>query len=452
MAQSLDAIIDSFPAEPVAGAPQRPDEAGEDKAEAGLAASPPDAPAPGTATDAPEPGSSTGSAIAALQMGISSLFDSLGSIEQRAADDVRPVEEPPAPSAPPLGLDMSMLEVRVPARPALQPESGPPAAASPDGAQLPSRDPEPQAHKAQGDDVQTEEVRAGELELDMSMLERSPARPVLQPESDPSGAGSPYGDPFSPAGGEAQADRIRAGEVETDERRVAEPALVRVTDAPAEPDALARYPGEPPFSPGFGDVGGSSPSVFAEPPQDAPPFIERPASPAFAEPSELAYAPRFAEPMAPPSFRGPLEPSSAHGFPEPQVMPAYTDPAESAAQPMFDAAAKIAAEAQATAEALDNLRGLLAHGAPGQQEPIELPGHDPALDLGHTPGYASVRFNLHGDQTPFPSSGPAALMPMPLPVPPERSGIKGIYVLGFLTGLGLSLMAGIALYILINMI
>ena len=70
VAQSLDAIIDSFPAEPVAGAPQRP---GEDKAEADLAASPPDAPAPGTAADAPEPRSSTGSAIAALQMGISSL-------------------------------------------------------------------------------------------------------------------------------------------------------------------------------------------------------------------------------------------------------------------------------------------------------------------------------------------------------------------------------------------
>ena len=119
---------------------------------------------------------------------------------------------------------------------------------------------------------------------------------------------------------------------------------------------------------------------------------------------------------------------------------------------MFDPADKIAAEAQATAEALDNLRGLLAHGTSGRQEPIELPGHDPALDLGRTPSHAHVRFNLHGDPTPFPLSGPAALMPMPLPVPPDHGSTRSIYVLGFLTGLGLSLMAGIALYVLINMV
>jgi hypothetical protein len=36
-------------------------------------------------------------------------------------------------------------------------------------------------------------------------------------------------------------------------------------------------------------------------------------------------------------------------------------------------------------------------------------------------------------------------------VPPERSRVKGIYLMGFLTGLALSLMAGLALYLLINM-
>jgi hypothetical protein len=40
---------------------------------------------------------------------------------------------------------------------------------------------------------------------------------------------------------------------------------------------------------------------------------------------------------------------------------------------------------------------------------------------------------------------------LPLPVPPERAGVKGIYLLGFLTGLALSLMAGLALYLLINL-
>ena len=38
---------------------------------------------------------------------------------------------------------------------------------------------------------------------------------------------------------------------------------------------------------------------------------------------------------------------------------------------------------------------------------------------------------------------------MPLPVAPDAEQGKGIYLLGFLTGLGLSLMAGVALYFLI---
>jgi len=412
MAQSLDAIIDSFPAEPVADAP------GE------------------------EPAPDAGSAIAALQMGIASLFDSLGSIGPRAGETVQPVEEPPPPSAPTLELDMSMLE-RSPTRPALPPQGGPPAAALRNGASPPFMVPGYRAHEAQvdeaqvdeapvdeapvdeapvdeakvdeaqADDAQTGEVEAVELDLDMSMLERPTVRAVLQPDS---GAGSPYGDLSPP--------------IETDQRGVEEPAI----ETPAEPDALTRYPDEP----SLGDVGGSSPSDFADP-LHALPLRERLARPAFAEPSDLAYAPRFAEPMDPP------------GFPEPQVLPAYAEPLEGEAQPMFDAADKIAAEAQATAAVLDNLRGLLAHGTPNRQEPIELPDHDPDLDLGRTTGHAHVRYNLRGDPTQFPSSGPAALMPMPLPVPPDRRSTRSIYVLGFLTGLGLSLIAGIALYVLINM-
>jgi hypothetical protein len=37
-----------------------------------------------------------------------------------------------------------------------------------------------------------------------------------------------------------------------------------------------------------------------------------------------------------------------------------------------------------------------------------------------------------------------------MPVPPRHARSKSIYLLGFLTGLGLSLMAGVALYLLIN--
>jgi hypothetical protein len=157
--------------------------------------------------------------------------------------------------------------------------------------------------------------------------------------------------------------------------------------------------------------------------------------------------------MAAPSFRGLVEPANDREVPEPLVMPAdseptypeqaYPEPVEAAARPMFDAASKIDAEAQATADALDNLKRLLAHTAPGLQEPVEPSGYGSAA--------GQARRNLQGDPMPFPSGGPAALIPMPMPVPPESGGHRGIYVLGFLTGIGLAVMAGVALYVLINM-
>jgi hypothetical protein len=157
--------------------------------------------------------------------------------------------------------------------------------------------------------------------------------------------------------------------------------------------------------------------------------------------------------MAAPSFRGLVEPANDRGVPEPLVVPtdseptyseqAYPDPAEAAARPMFDAASKIDAEAQATADALDNLKRLLAHTAPGLEEPVAPPGY------GYAPGQA--RRNLQGDPMAFPSDGPAALIPMPMPVPPESGRYRGIYALGFLTGIGLAVMAGAALYVLINL-
>jgi hypothetical protein len=153
--------------------------------------------------------------------------------------------------------------------------------------------------------------------------------------------------------------------------------------------------------------------------------------------------------MAAPSFRGLVEPANDRGVLEPLVMPAdseqaYSEPVEAAARPMFDAASKIDAEAQATADALDNLKRLLAHTAPGLQEPAEPSAYGSAA--------GQTRRNLQGDPMLFPSDGPAALipMPMPMPVPPEAGRHRGIYVLGFLTGIGLAVMAGIALYVLIN--
>jgi hypothetical protein len=41
---------------------------------------------------------------------------------------------------------------------------------------------------------------------------------------------------------------------------------------------------------------------------------------------------------------------------------------------------------------------------------------------------------------------------MPLLLPPDHGGrVKGVYALGFVTGLALSIMAGAALYFLINL-
>jgi hypothetical protein len=430
VAQPIDAIIDSFPPEPAARPPQ-------------------------------EVGVIDVEAVAVGPSRMSSLFDSLGNIAPRAGE-AQPAEEPPPSSAsapdldmsmlevrppalqalglesgsheaiplgnpPPLALDprpeadevqaeaielvpveaqqvesdgvragqleldMSMLELRVPVRPVLQPESEPHAGAAPNGAPPAPMDPELQAHP-----VESAAVQPGELDLDMAMLERPPARPVLQPDGDPSGASPPRGDPSRPAGSESRADGAFAQAL--GEPSAADVALSLQTLDTAAPSSGAAdtvpYSGEPPQA------------------GNAQPFIEPLVMSAFADPS------------------GP----GRHG--EPLAMSAHPETADSGAQPMFDAAAKIAAEAQATAEALDNLKSLL-QGPPGLEDPTRPPGQ------GH------VQLNLHGDAIPFPPGRPPALMPMPVQ---ERSRAKGIYVLGFLTGLGLSLMAGIALYILINII
>jgi hypothetical protein len=416
VAQSLDAIIDSFAAQPVAGGPQRP---GEDKVEASLAALPATFRTPGTEADSAESSPGAGSGTTTPPMGISSLFDSLDSFGQRGRG-AWSAEEPPAPTAPGVDLDMSMLEAGQPAHPALEPESGPPIGAALEGASTQPVQPGSQVQEIRAEDVlgSVEEPPAPSaptLDLDMSMLERPHARPVLQPEGDPS--------PFSEHG--VQADGIRAGEVEEYEQNAMEPPLVRAADASGEPDAPAEDSGKPPyaddarFSPFFGRVW-------------APAFAERPDAPggqSYPELSDLADRAQAASPQP---------------FIEPLVMPAYPEPAEPAAPPMFDAASKIEAEAQAAADALDNLKRLLASRTPGPEQPIESPGDSPAA------GYAG--FNLQGDPSPFPSGGPAALMPMPMPAPPERGRMRGIYALGFLTGLGLAVMAGVALYLLINMV
>ena len=114
--------------------------------------------------------------------------------------------------------------------------------------------------------------------------------------------------------------------------------------------------------------------------------------------------------------------------------------------PLFDdAAARIAAEANATAEALENLQRLLAHKLP-DLERAAASGQDPEEHMVRPPpvlGPAPPWMRL--DPPQFAASAPL----LPLPVAPARSGGTGIYLLGFLAGLGLSLMAGAALYFFI---
>ena len=245
------------------------------------------------------------------------------------------------------------------------------------------------------------------------------------------------------------------------------------TLAPPAPDAAATADtSEPepsvPASPGQGLQNLLSPPFPAGP--DSPPHPELEGVPPFPD---GAGGPPYGQPSSMPQFAAPLElvvsnpePVEAPAYPEDQ--PPYEEPAgaprefpdlahypvpngaagaagsvasplhsaiaasratEAAASPMFDAAAKIAAEANATAEALENLERLLTQSVPAPEAP-------PAV-------------NLRGESSPFVGTQPGPLLP--LPGPPAEPPHSSIYLLGFLTGLGLSLMAGVALYFLIAM-
>jgi hypothetical protein len=150
-------------------------------------------------------------------------------------------------------------------------------------------------------------------------------------------------------------------------------------------------------------------------PEDLPPY-EEPVEP-------LGVFPYFAPYPAP---NGAAGAAGTVASPPPLFSTAASPASEAAASPMFDAAVKIAAEANATAEALENLKQFLMQGGPPE---------------------ASRSMHLRGEASPFVASEPAPLLP--LPVPPAEPTREGIYLLGFLTGLGLSLMAGVALYLLI---
>ena len=189
-------------------------------------------------------------------------------------------------------------------------------------------------------------------------------------------------------------------------------------------------------------------SPALELPQD-PPFTESPTPiPEERIPEESPGVPTFSG-FSGSGFSG-VSPYAGEGpaYGEPSPIP--DEPEPSPPSPLFDAAAKIAAEANATAEALKSLKRMLGHTMP-RLEPVETayrPDRTSERIFPADPLADGLRLRMQGMQAELPpftaDYEPAPLLP--LPVRPQRSSGRGVYLLGFLTGLALSLMAGGVLY------
>src|SRR5262249_17932345 len=146
--------------------------------------------------------------------------------------------------------------------------------------------------------------------------------------------------------------------------------------------------GEPARMPSF-----AAPLVTTAPePAAEPDFLEVAAESDYLEPAPAP--PEYSEPPPLPGQNGAANLPEAVSTPPPLFTSAAGQATPAAATPVFDAAAKIAAEANATAEALENLKRLLIHSAP-------------------TPA-APQAMNLHGGPSPFADSEPGPLLPLPV--------------------------------------
>ena len=160
------------------------------------------------------------------------------------------------------------------------------------------------------------------------------------------------------------------------------PSLVGRSE-PAGGASSSPFPG-PPAWPPFPEPPGSEGRLSGPEPAGLPPYIELPAHPeGDEEQSASSVPPAFTEPQPPdaaPSF-GDAAPVDAPPFAAPRGMPAFADRPAAAARPerwempgfpdfetstpaldaaaRVDATSKIAAEANATAQVLDNLQRLL---------------------------------------------------------------------------------------------
>ncbi|HEX5958381.1 MAG TPA: hypothetical protein VFY92_06965 [Hyphomicrobiaceae bacterium] len=256
-------------------------------------------------------------------------------------------------------------------------------------------------------------------------------------------------------------------------------------DQPLQQDTKDQpYLGTPAWPP-LPDMQGGAGDAPATIPAGLPPYIELPAASASdgeQHYAEDAGAPPFPKSAAEAEDDEPFAGSGDHPplFPEaPMPAPPARYPGEAgeeagvglsdshvaeAAPPRlaFDAAArasdettaKIAAEANATARALNSLQNMLSPSVP-HPEPSQPPAQleverEPEAPFGSAHRlYQGAPLNMQGDPAPFPDIEPARYLPRPQSSDLDQG--KRVYLLGFATGLVLSVVAGIALYVLLAM-
>jgi hypothetical protein len=429
-AQSLDAIIDSFPVDPLSQADgQAPSDA---QANPGFLAASRFA-LIDRGADQADPASEPVPPVFPERFQVSAIFAGLGAPESRggegqpadaASPDGAEAEGAAAPrpdgAVPSLGAFLvyqPSIEVSLP-----EPSNWPPAEAT-DAPRSETDKPliaaaEPSPPEASAESASSEQVAPAGIE--------PPPEPLGWP-------------PFpEPPGTHTDADvpPLEPPSLVTSPESVTGPAGMPFPAPPAWPPFM-----EPPGS--DADHSGAAPSGL-------PPYFELPAHPEQADgevttPSGVAA---FTEPLpgAGPDDDATTGLSDTGEAPRFQSLDDGEPPFDSAARASAAASAKIAAEANATAQALDNLQRLLsktvAPAAPAVQPQSVRPQAPP-------PRARNAHLHLPPKEpAPFVHEL-APMLPLPM-TPPERAGGNNVYLLGFLTGLVLSMMAGAALYFLIN--
>jgi hypothetical protein len=292
-------------------------------------------------------------------------------------------------------------------------------------------------------------------------VEEAIARPVEEPAS---GAPSleevraePGGDWPPPSAGAVPPARVEEAAPPSDTDTVAaavEEAVVEVVEtvpAEARPDA--------PLLPGDAAATSHVPPAVPDPPpagmHSTPSLSSAPAETAGlaadgeAEPG-IAAAPDRAEPSSHVPPANPAEPMPAQPSVPPPHVSATVRPLSSA----LDAAAKLAADANTAADALESLKRLLQRQqqgtAMGPAQSTERAAWRPTPPEGaKPPPLPSLTLPASGDR--YRDTPPDDASPMPVPLPRKRAPERARFDLrGFLAGFALSWAVGVVLYLLMT--